>query len=139
MSRYGLDPMTVFEAIDLLEAAVEEKGADYIYFKSSAADPPGAVWGALCEYVHGPESEAHSSDPEGPGCIVGHVMHAWGVPLDDLKQVEGTIPTGSTGFWRDNLTPEAAVILRQAQARQDRGETWGDALKAARTLYEMIG
>lgn len=130
----GLDErMSPLRAMILLRRVVEAKGSDYVYRKST--DPEVYT---NCEYVHGPESESHQNDPEGPGCIVGHVMVEWGTDLDDLRNVEGTVPNGDHPVWKDNLTPEAAIILRRAQASQDRGYTWGAALGAAQTAYDAL-
>lgn len=125
--------MSPTRAMDLLRGVVLTKGPDYVYKKDD-----GTGLYTTCEYVHGPDSEAHTDEPEGPGCIVGHVMVEWGTALDDLKNVEGTVPNGDHPLWKDNLTPEAALLLRRAQASQDRGATWGVALGKAQALYEVV-
>lgn len=132
--------MSPTTALKLLDLQVQKKGADYVY--------KGGVAGS-CYYVHGvvgpqgkdempgllsPESE--SGLPE-PGCIVGHVLADYGVPLSELAQHEMQNPTreGAWSFW---LSPEAAVLLQVAQRKQDNGRPWGEANRAARELWEMM-
>lgn len=120
------------KAIELLERAVEHKGADYI-------DPRASTLG--CEYA----------DAAGqPLCIVGHVLsylsvdlrpvvidgsytqteELWGTDVSatelDLGD-ESKAPMGDVVF-----TSRAASVLGAAQEVQDGAGTWGDALEFAK-------
>jgi hypothetical protein len=68
-----------------------------------------------------------------PSCIVGHVLHCAGMPLEDLRKVEGYGPTDTLApvqfaRWAD---PEALDLLAEVQVQQDEGATWGEALRDA--------
>lgn len=107
---------TIAETLQALRDAVALKGADYV--------DPNAAGPAECLYGNSDGS---------PACIVGHVLHAWGMNLDDLAGDVHDLTTGGT-------YPEVAAALREgpvvdilleAQMIQDAGRTWGSALEAA--------
>jgi hypothetical protein len=105
---------------------IEDFGADYVYRKRGLADS--------CFYVHKtPEGEA-------PGCIVGQLLHRLGVPLEVLKKREGR--SAWAVFYGDVLFDEGqadspvrlegdylARKIQLVQSAQDRGETWGEAVR----------
>lgn len=115
--------------IELLERAVEEKGADYV-------DPNAADH--VCEYA----------DEQGnPLCIVGHVLSYLGEPLKPTvhEDYDGEQYTTLWGTGMDAteaiINPSAfgvddydvvASVLSNAQRVQDRAGTWGEALEAAK-------
>lgn len=115
--------------IELLERAVEEKGADYV-------DPNAA--NHVCEYA----------DEQGnPLCIVGHVLSYLGEPLKPTQQEDfnGGLHTTLWGTDMDAseviINPSAfgvddydvvAAVLSAAQRVQDHADTWGEALEAAK-------
>lgn len=115
--------------IELLERAVEEKGADYV-------DPNAPNY--VCEYA----------DEEGnPLCIVGHVLSYLGEPLKPTEQEDfnGGLHMTLWGSEQDAreviLNPSAfgvddydvvGAVLGTAQRVQDRAGTWGEALEAAK-------
>lgn len=122
------------KAIELLERAVEEKGADYV-------DPDAATVG--CNYA----------DAKGnPLCIVGHVVSYLGVDLRPVVLVdEGYyereelwghgVSAIELNYANDaaphpgfSFTNEAIWALGRAQTMQDNGETWGEALEAAKEV-----
>ena len=131
---------TVQQALDALRAAVEEKGADFVYH-----NPDGQKAGTLvpnpnfdnemtnaeCKYVHGSET----------GCIAGNAMVRLGIPRKKLANHENI--SASTVIRkifadvdfnsRSNLC-SVGRILSYAQAEQDDGKTWGEALAAAEKL-----
>lgn len=119
------------KAIELLERAVKEKGAKYV-------DPNANTVG--CQYA----------DEKGqPLCIVGHVMSyldvdlrpvvtggdfediervwGWGVSAVELGYALGAAPHPGV-----SLTDDAVWTLGRAQTIQDDGNTWGEALEAAK-------
>lgn len=118
--------ITKARAVEVLAAIVDEFGEDYRYVNP---DGVAAASGVECMYVHGDK----------PGCIAGHALHRLGVPLDAMKRIEsetvcwtnmeaiGIRITDLEENYEDETNP-----LYAAQAAQDRGETWGEALSAAR-------
>jgi len=107
--------LTNEQVTSLIEAAVVEKGENYIYERPIGAED--------CLYVHG----------EQPGCIVGHVLHAAGVRLAALWVREGMSARVLIEELKDqeviSMSGEAVVALRRAQQEQDYGGTWGEALQ----------
>ena len=116
--------ITAAEARELLTRAVEEKGADYVYPRSNY---PGG-----CIYF----SEGEEGDEVGaPSCIIGHVFAYKGMePLPE--DVNGATVHGvhRRFFEVDNNWTLAA--LAKAQAAQDTGDTWGNALRAALSVLD---
>jgi len=120
---------SVDDVLASLERAVEKKGADYVYTlpngtRAGEVDPDTNIL-AGCLYVHGNE----------PGCIVGHVLHDWGVSLDQLRSYEqDTAETviqhlmASKDIVVDQYDP-VVEVLRTVQTYQDNGETWGEAVQ----------
>ncbi|KAF4408621.1 hypothetical protein [Streptomyces lycii] len=82
------------------------------------------------EYVYDEQDEDGSCqyvNNGAPSCLVGHVLHRLGVPLDVLREREGD---KALHVARDLLSVSdvTAGCLNRAQIRQDDGETWGDAI-----------
>jgi hypothetical protein len=108
--------LTYDEAVELLDRAVAEKGADFVYDRG----PDGHD---ECLYLHGNE----------PGCIVGHVLVYKGVDLELIRELEGI------GVWSlDEYLPQLKTdgrtrrLLGAAQGKQDSGQTWGDSVAKAK-------
>lgn len=114
----------------LLEQVVEEFGYDYV-------DPGSQTEGAGCDYTRYDENK----EDYVCGCIVGQVLHKFGVEVEDLRKLWGSI-----GLLEDEvkslfdieLTVGARLVLRAAQRVQDKGNTWGDALHAAEDTYRIL-
>lgn len=108
--------LTLDQALELLDRAVELKGADYVYPRP-ALDSPGA--GNGCFYLHA----------DGPGCIVGHVLHWAGLTNEELSSIEGA-KAGGVGRRVPRLHMDERVgdLLAHVQSEQDTGETWGAAV-----------
>lgn len=103
----------------LLVRAIEEKGADYRY------QPPGGPNGA-CMYNH----------DDAPSCIAGHVFAYHGVRVPDV--LEGS----SAWTVTKKLTDWSELVgqaLSNAQAKQDVGHPWGEALMAFDAELERVG
>lgn len=112
------------QALELLDRAVHQEGygEDYVYTDHHE----------YCMY-------ADSRDE--PKCLVGHALHLAGVDISRLSH-----PTDLDGniidtdiftlheFKKVDLANEAAVVFDRAQRSQDSGETWGEALEAARDV-----
>lgn len=120
-------------AIELLTAAVEERGEDYIY--------PEAAMGMTCRYM----------DPtiDQPSCIVGLALTRAGVSFVNhvfqnggRAYVNGPITSVRQHLERLNpglhITVEAERAFRKAQLWQDSGEPWGRALAAALKTYATM-
>jgi hypothetical protein len=112
----------------LLEAAVNLKGDDY------EVDSEDCVY---FEYDSGK-----------PVCIVGHVLAALGVRLDDLRmKSEEVLEWSSDEAPHEKrvgslalpvqFTEKAMTLLKTAQRRQDEGATWGSALRSGVQLAEL--
>lgn len=99
-----------------LEAAVAEKGTDYIY--------PPAIKKEACHYLEY-DTGRLTGTPTGPGCIVGHALLNSGLmTTDELATYEGSAANMAAGAL---VREEIAEALREAQEAQDCGETWGAA------------
>jgi hypothetical protein len=103
------------ETKQLLQRAVEEKGADFIY---TTGDEGG------CVYF---ETESHK-----PSCIVGHVLAYKGVTIDDIgelnfeTEVEGLVDQDVL-----DVDFKTLALLRHAQTRQDQNTAWGTSVSEA--------
>lgn len=104
-----------------LEAAMDEKGKDFVYKKPEGVKTPFDA----CLYVHGNE----------PGCIVGHVLYALGVPLERMAAHESdTAMTLLKALHDEGLvrrTAAADLMLHDAQVEQDSGKSWGNSVQVA--------
>jgi|SRR5690606_22062666 len=110
------------KAIELLEKAVAEKGADYVY------EPPTPAL-HVCQYI---DDDGH------PSCIVGHVVKYLADELGnhdiftELEEYEGN-SAHDIALPGVTILPEASMVLAVAQEVQDSMEyTWGNALERAR-------
>lgn len=130
------------DVLAMLERAVEAKGADYV-------DPGSIETYGSCEYAKN----------GAPSCIVGHVFDYLG--LDVTKLENGIVQDEvlverfyvspderldfdtyrfDPSFYRGakleepevEFTKEAVTLLGYAQAQQDVGKTWGEAVKFAK-------
>jgi hypothetical protein len=113
------------DALTLLRAAVQAKGADHIY-----QPKPNGRGDRQCYYLYGDQ----------PDCIVGHVLLAAGWTLDEVYSVEETTPGSyQCGLWSQRLTERAAALLDYTQINQDRGLPWGKAVDDAVAQMEADG
>lgn len=99
------------EALELLGRAVQEKGAEYFY-------EIGDTHSCGCVYFRDNK----------PACIVGHVLAYKGVKPEDLRPEENEANVSALGIGEDY---RATALLDWAQAYQDRGVTWGEAVAKA--------
>ena len=116
--------ITKTKAVELIERAVAEKGADYV-------DPHA---GGRCSYAN------DRVEPTAAGCIVGHALFYEGATVAELHELDG-LPVSSVMMLIDSeardalpvaVDEEAARVFMAAQRAQDVGETWGSALERAR-------
>lgn len=120
------------KAVELIEAAVAERGGDYIY--------PN-IAGVGCQYVLYADGgwdgkTKHTERPDnGPGCIVGLALHKAGImTMGELKEWDSkedqranVVMAGDPRF-----TEGAARVFRKAQYVQDSYRPWSEALHAAK-------
>lgn len=110
-------PPTYDDIIELLDMAVAERGADYVY-----KHPDFDI--GKCLYVH-PNSEV--------GCIMAYVFNKLGVSLSILKKLEGIGAPGVYSLLYLDGKPEAhgkiSLLLSKVQGEQDNGIPWGKAVQ----------
>src|SRR5262249_22980083 len=106
-------------ALDLLAAAVQQRGADFVY---------RPVWVEehrylTCRYAH----------RGAPDCIVGYALAQAGVSVSTLEAMrdDGVEELYVEGRFPVDVTLGALAVLRAAQQSQDRGCRWGDVLAQA--------
>jgi len=115
--------LTPERALELMREVVAEYGEDHEY------DPLQLPNGATaCVYVH-----------EGaPSCLVGHVLHRAGIPLDVMGAHENMGPAHPNFLRATGITEQVALPLAAAQDVEDEGMTWGQALAAAEARYAWL-
>jgi hypothetical protein len=109
------------KALELLDAAVTLKGADYVL-----------PYGEGCLYFE--------EDGTTPVCIVGHALASVGVKLGDLgpigmedrsyrsPEMDNQRVLRSTEIDGVELSEDARLVFDQAQSYQDEGWSWGEAV-----------
>lgn len=127
--------MNYEEALAHAEAVVVERGADFVY------NPDGA---GTCSYVPQshplfPSVDGVAEGAEVTGCLVGEILKRADL-LDDY--VAGATDSITTLVTRNKVNVEGGahgktrLFLSSLQTRQDAGQSWGDALKAAKSTAE---
>jgi hypothetical protein len=105
-------------ALDLLRQAVAGR-ENFVYRPVD----DGLGLGRACRYEHA----------GAPSCLVGQVLALTGVTVAQLRELdhldEGDVASLEVP-WLD-LTSGARRVLQAAQAAQDHGTTWGQALELA--------
>lgn len=114
-------------ALNLLRAAVEVRGEDYVYAPLALKEG-----GGVCRYV----------DNDGcPSCIVGLALALAGADIEDLKELDNRWVGVLSAEYLHEIAPissEASDIFSAAQSAQDLGKTWGQALREARSYARAI-
>lgn len=117
------DQITTAAVTEAIEAAVEERGSDYVYPPAKSHDN--------CQYVIDGK----------PSCLVGVVLHRLGASIDQLRQED--VAVFGNGTMAEDLVHKLHTLgilefedpytvgaaLESAQLRQDRADTWGRALE----------
>lgn len=115
--------LTFEKAQELVDAAIAERGEDYVYGKHAGS----------CLYVH---SDSWFDDTRGewvlinerPGCIVGMALVKGGVSMDDLIPINTMdAPTVLDSLEGVEAERKAVDFLTLVQISQDSGVTWGEA------------
>ena len=108
-------------ALELLIDVVDQYGPETVYEKVPLPDGDGNG----CVYVYLGE----------PSCLVGHALVRAGAPISGLNI---SSPAALLDSHFPSIGSAAARVFQAAQDKQDTGETWGDALDAAREEYERL-
>jgi hypothetical protein len=134
-------------ALSLIDAAIKERGADYIYGKEFGGDCRYFV----CEIPDDPDDIPTDTEYR-VGCLVGQALHTLDPVLDDwmlsnnddnvlglfgvhvfgvkAEEAMRNLPDEVTVEWADftiTATADAIRVFQTAQTAQDRDETWGAA------------
>lgn len=114
--------------IDAMEAAVAERGADWVY-PEAEADPDtfGATFLRDAWHVDASGSCVYQTEDGEPACIIGLAMHKMGVDLPPFDRI-----VGARGALQDsglNLSDSILDAASTAQNSQDGGDSWGYALE----------
>lgn len=106
-----LKNLTTGEFLHTLRQVVAEKGADYVYPESERLES------GACRYWHNGQ----------PSCIIGHALDVLGLVVP--PPLEGS----SAPYVLDEFGAPVQVgrVAGYAQATQDLGGSWGEALMAA--------
>lgn len=117
------------EAISLLQRAIEEKGADYIYPLAATVEARRLGQVGKCK---------NYLDDGTPSCIVGHVFHYMGIHPEMYGQTDDAWAVAfDLGFELDERT---LTLLRRVQYSQDDGAPWGEAVSnAVSTVNYLYG
>lgn len=119
------------QALDLLNRAVEEKGADYVYPEEEKRNWKNIPGGAVCSYYV-------SNGEARPSCIIGHVIEYLGLRDQFLPiqgQYEGKSGVSALNALGVRITRRADVLLDTVQSEQDSGHPWGEAVEQA--VYQV--
>jgi hypothetical protein len=113
------------DAIELLRAQVEKKGADYVYIRHVEGDCN------ICKnYVRGPEGVRV------PDCLLGHVYADLGV-LHVVFETSAIRQMVRLLFYAGiEMSERAIYVFDVAQVAQDQRRTWGEALAYATRAAE---
>lgn len=112
-----MEKLTYERAVELAREVVAEFGEDYVYPESvkvveNEGTPP------QCLYVH----------EDKPSCLVGQILHKYGVSLAVLSLNE--FRNARVVSWQlAGADDKARFFLSSAQESQDKGESWGTAVE----------
>jgi hypothetical protein len=120
---YAQKSMTVSEVLEIMGEVVDEFGSDFVYVKVVGTDDSGG----RCLNWHG----------GCPSCLIGHVMHRWGMPETILAGFPNAgISTLVSLFVLHHadtkIEPGTVDVMAEAQVGQDEGVPWGECLTRAR-------
>lgn len=118
--------LTLDKVYEYADAAVAEKGEDYVY-----TNPDGDR--SHCLYVHG------SGEDAVPGCIVGNILARAGLELSESWNDRGSVfrlfgKLSDSGLIQHD--DGVLAFLRAAQRDQDFGYTWGDSVRTAKVAVQ---
>ena len=110
-------------ALELLIDIVDQYGEDTVYEKV-----PLDNGNMGCRY----EREGAAS------CLIGRALYRAGAPLGFLAHIDlYGVSARMLPCHTNQVDTDAAEVFQAAQGIQDAGETWGKALRGARSWYDM--
>lgn len=126
--------LNLAKAQELVDSAIAEMGADYVY--------PNSGPGTVCNYVDEDWSGVAESGDEpvlSKGCIVGHAFINAGFDMETLH-ASNVNEEGSNSLldylegqaFLEGYNEEARVYLALVQRSQDYGKAWGEANEQAK-------
>ena len=121
MTQKHYSETTDAEIVATLEAVVAENPG-YVY-----EAPYQPLDDVSCYYVH-----SYEDGDAAPGCVVGHVFHRLGVPLETLAAHESASAWDVVTTLIPEVGEDVAKLLDHVQGAQDYGEPWAVALETAR-------
>lgn len=124
------------EVIAAINAAVEKRGRKWV-------DPLGGS-GIDCRYSYDIDDYRSDDYEELDGyvsdryrCIVGEILHTFGVADDDMEEWVADVHEVFEEHWSTfQFSPAIIDALKAAQMAQDRGQTWGIALGTFEQAYD---
>jgi hypothetical protein len=118
-NSHGRPVIDICAALGLLAAAVERRGADFVY-RSIRMDKPRYF---ACRHAN----------RGGPDCIVGQALALANVGARELEAIDdhGIRELYLRGKLPVPLTLGAVMVFEAAKRSQDRGHRWGDVLAHA--------
>lgn len=125
-------PITIEAFTAAIEAAVQERGPEFIYpkgeygWRTLIGRPAGPSHDVTCLYVR--------TDADEPACIIGAALHQLGYPLAYLRRFEGDDGRDVLRMAIENVDERLVSAARAAQDHQDNGFTWGEALDVYRSV-----
>jgi hypothetical protein len=108
-------------AEQLLEAAVNQRGADYVSVKDESHGPAGGCY----YFVEGK-----------PSCIIGLILSYLGVKPSQVH--EGANAGSQVKSLFPDTSDDVLDALNKAQSAQDTGRTWGVALGAFKDTLHVV-
>lgn len=119
--------MTADEVLGIMAQVVAEYGDTFVYAKVST---PGSSYSVCLNW-----------DNDCPSCLIGHVMHRWGMPEDILANfpsqgVSNLMHRFALKHGPMGIENGAMRAMAEAQANQDDGTPWGLCLEKARRVVE---
>lgn len=123
-------PYDYTSVMERLNVIISAKPDDYVYPKLPRLMGDGTVQ-AACSYWHHnkPGAVDEAADPGEPGCIVGQLLHSYGVPRQMLIDCDNAGPMSTSwnsirDRFRGMFTDETSAMLQFIQTQQDDGTPW---------------
>lgn len=125
-------PWTFPQLLPKLWEIVTTKPVGYTYNRAHTA--------SVCLYWHKGEDSGSGE----PGCIIGHLLAALGVPneiIQSCDHVGGTTSTGigqliDSGQLKGLFDERATPALAKLQSGQDSGTSWSEAVAVASAYWD---
>ena len=110
--------------IAALEAEVKEAGSDFVYPRTYDAEG----FKTRCVYVRDGQAS----------CLIGRVLHRLGADIEELAELDRSLSNGASYAIPEvvyGISRRLLLAASTAQAFQDRGCEWGEALERFHEYY----